>query len=394
MTAPSPTPTANALLLALALAGLAIPAASWLTPAAAPAPVARPAAAPPRAAPPTGLPLLRPTPLVSLGAWVRASAPNAPCLVDGRYRGTAWGGGKPTAARPAWVALRLQRAYRRLLLSWTSSHNHDYFEQYYGAPRDYRIETSADSTDGQDGHWSPVVTLVGNRARTRSHAIPFEGKRWVRLSVSALPDAVNPYGLFLDEIELHDLSAGGDDVWIFLGDSIGAGVFDRADAHRPSFSDEVARRHPGYAPVMVNAGLPRLRSWEAVDQVDSILALNPDARVVAVTIGSNDGDLPRLRAALRGIVGKVRAAGKIPVLARIPFQTKYGQDYVAVKNEVVDEVTREEGLLPGPDLYAWFKRFPGRLHDGLHPDAQGSVDMQRLWAEAVDGLYPAPAPAP
>ena len=51
------------------------------------------------------------------------------------------------------------------------------------------------------------------------------------------------------------------------------------------------------------------------------------------------------------------------MVSRIPFQTKYGQDYVAVKNEVVDEVVREEGLLPGPDLYAWFRRFPERLHD-------------------------------
>ncbi len=351
------------------------------------APGAPPRPARPRPAPAPGQ--LRPAPLVSRGAWVAASAPGALCLVDGRYRGSAWGGGKPTPERPAWVALRLQRPYRKLLVTWTSSHNHDYFEQFYGAPRDYRLEVSADSTDGRDGHWAPVAVVAGNPARTRSHAIPFEGKRWLRLSVSALPERVNEWGLFLDELEVHDLSGGGDDAWLFLGDSIGAGVFDRADDHRPSFADDVAAAHPGYTPLMINAGLPRLRSWEAIDHVDRILSLNPDARVVAVTIGSNDGDLPRLRAALQGIVGKIRAAGKLPILSRIPFQTKYGQDYVAVKNEVVDEVVRAEGLLPGPDLYAWFKRYPERLADGLHPDGQGSVDMQRLWAEAAAPLYPA-----
>ena len=125
-----------------------------------------------------------------------------------------------------------------------------------------------------------------------------------------------------------------------------------------------------------------------------VLALNPDAAVVAVTLGSNDGDLPRLRAALHGIVGKIRAAGKIPLLSRIPYQTKYGQDYVAVKNEVVDEVVREERLLPGPDLYALFKAHPERLHDGLHPDGQGSVDMQRAWAEAAAPLYLPREPRP
>lgn len=376
----SPVQAATAAALAALVAGLTLAALLLPRPDA-----CRP---PPSLAGPPGL--LRPAPLVSLGCPVAASAPGARVLVDGRYRADAWGGGRPTPERPAWVAVQLPPGLRRVLVSWTSSHNHDLFEQYYGAPRDYRLEVSADSTDGAGGTWRTVAEVRGNPARTRAHAIPFEGQRWVRLAVTALPERVNEWGVFLDELEVHDLSAGGDDVWVFLGDSITAGVFDRAPDHQPSFSRWVARAHPGYTPLMVNAGLPRLRSWEAIDRVDEILALNPDARVVAVTIGSNDGDLPRLRAALHGIVGKIKAAGKIPLLARIPFQTKYGQDYVAVKNEVVDEVARQEGLLAGPDLYALFKAHPERLQDGLHPDGQGSVDMQRAWAEAAEPLY-APA---
>jgi lysophospholipase L1-like esterase len=211
------------------------------------------------------------------------------------------------------------------------------------------------------------------------------------MTVTALPEKVNPWGLFLDELEVHDLSEGND-VWLFVGDSISAGVFDRAAAHRPAFPDWIAAQHPGYRPVLVNGGLPRLRSWEAVDRIDEVLALNPDATVVAVTIGSNDADLPRLRAALLETVRKIRAAGKLPMLARIPFQTKYGEDYVAVKNEVLDEVVRQAGLLPGPDLYGWFKAHPEQLEDGLHPDGPGSSEMQRLWAEAVAPLYPRASP--
>jgi lysophospholipase L1-like esterase len=361
-------------LLCLLLAGCAPPAT---------------AAAPP---PPATPPILRPTPIVSLGGWTTGSMPETGRLVDGRFRGSAWGGGKPTPERPAWAAIRLQRDYRRLLLTWTSSHNHDYFEQFYGAPRDYRIETSADSTDGADGHWSVVADVKDNPTRSRAHAVPFEGQRWVRMVVTRLPEKVNEWGLFLDEIELHDLSTGGNDVWVFLGDSISAGVFDRADERRPSFADTVAALHPGYTPAMINAGLPRLRSWEAIDRVDEVLALNPEAKVVAITLGSNDGDLDRLHAALDGIVGKVLAAGKIPLLARIPYQTKYGQDYVAVKNRVVDRIVRERGLVPGPDLYAWFKARPDRLADGLHPDGPGSVDMGREFAKAAAPFYP-PSPA-
>ncbi len=332
--------------------------------------------------------VLRPTPLVSTGAWTAGSLPETGRLVDGRFRGTSWGGGKPTPAKPAWAAIRLQRDYRRLLLTWTSSHNHDYFEQFYGAPRDYRIETSADSTDGADGTWTVVAEVRGNPTRSRAHALPFEGQRWVRMVVTALPERLNEWGLFLDEIELHDLSTGGDDIWVFLGDSIVAGVFDRADERRPSFADSVAVLHPGYTPAMINAGLPRLRSWEAIDRVDEVLALNPEATVVAITLGSNDGDLDKLQAALDAIVGKVLAAGKIPLLSRIPFQTKYDQDYVAVKNRVIDRIIFERRLLPGPDLYGWFKARPGRLHDGLHPDGPGSADMSREFARSAAPLYP------
>jgi acyl-CoA thioesterase I len=330
---------------------------------------------------------LRPNPRISIGAWTTGSAPQTGLLVDGRFRGTAWAGGQVSRERPAWAAIRLQRPYARLLLQWSSSHNHDYFEQFYGAPRDYHIETSADSTDGQDGTWTAVADVRDNPARSRAHAVPFEGQRWVRMVVTRLPDRVNQWGLFLDEIELFDLSHGGNDTWVFLGDSITAGVFDRADERRPGFDECVAALHPGYTPAMIDAGLPRLKSWEAIDRVDEVLALNPEATVVAITIGSNDGDLEKLRHALEGIIDKVRAAGKIPLLARIPWRAGDETDWAARKNVVLDEVVRERGLLPGPDLYGWFKAHPDRLHDGLHPDGPGSVDMSRAFARAAAPLY-------
>ncbi len=376
---------------ALALAGSAALAAgaALLSPAADPLFVRLATARARRAAPDRwGGPLV-PAPLVSRGRKVAASAPGAERLVDGIYRaGPSWGGGFPSPEKPAWAAIRIGRGPTRLLVSWTSSHNHDYFEQFYGAPVDYRIETSADSTDGADGAWRTAVEVRGNPVRSRAHAVEFAGQRWVRMVVTRLADPVNPWGLYLDEIDVHDLSAGGDDVWVFLGDSIAAGVFDRAPGHRPSFSDWVARLHRGYRPAMIDAGLVRLRTPEVAARVDQVLALNPDARVVAIGIGSNDADAAMTRPALEALVERVRAAGKIPVVARIPFQTKYGPDYVAPKNVAVDAVVAEDRLLPGPDLYALFRRHPERLADGLHPDDRGSVEMSRLWAEAVAPLYP------
>ncbi|ACL65260.1 conserved hypothetical protein [Anaeromyxobacter dehalogenans 2CP-1] len=392
MSHPAPRPPGRPAFLPVALAiSTVLAAAGAVAWERTPARRARAAAArAERAGPsPHGRPL-RPARLLSRGAQVAASRPGAAVLVDGVYRGDAWSGGFPTPAAPAWVAIRIGRGPSRVLLSWTSSHNHDYREQQYGAPVDYRIETSADSRDGRDGTWRTAVEARGNPVRSRAHALDFTGQRWVRLVVTALSPRVNEWGLFLDEIDVHDLSVGGDDVWVFLGDSIGAGVFDRAAAHRPSFADAIARAHPGYQPAMIDAGFCRARTWEVAERIDEVLALNPDARVFAIVLGANDGDLPRLRAGLERIVERVRAAGRIPVVARIPFQTRYGYDWVAQKNAVVDAVVAAQGLLPGPDLYAWFRDRPDRLADGLHPDAEGAVAMSRLWAEAAAPLYPPP----
>ena len=331
---------------------------------------------------------LRPAPLISRGRPVAASQPGAAVLVDGIYRADAWAGGVPTEAAPAWAAVRIGVGPTRVLLSFTSSFNHDYRERFYGAPVDYRIETSADSTDGANGTWRTAVTVRGNPVRSRAHALDFAGQVWIRLVVTALAPERNRWGLFLDEIDVHDLSLGGDDVWVFLGDSIGAGVFDRAPAHRPSFADAVAAAHPGYEPAMIDAGFCAARTGEVLARIDDVLAWNPEARVFAILLGANDGEPETFRRDLDAIVARIQAAGRIAVVGRLLYQTKYGEDYVTPKNRALDEVVAARGLLPGPDLDAWFRARPERLEDGLHPDAGGSIAVSRMWAEAVAPLYP------
>ncbi len=351
--------------------------------------VRRPA---PRGPPdPWGGPLL-PAPLISRGRPVFTSPPvpawSGKSLTDGVYRDGTWDGGFPTPARPAWAAIDLGRGPTRILVSWTSSHNHDWDERFYGAPADYRIETSADSTDGADGSWRVAVSVAHNPVRTRAHAVDFAGQRWVRMVVTRLPAKVNEWGLHLDQIDVHDLSGGGDDVWVFLGDSITAAVFDRAAPRNPSFAMDVARRHPAYFPAMIEAGKGAMHTAEAVAFTDRVLALNPDARVVAIGIGSNDWDPVAYERDLGAILRKVRAAGKIAMVARIPWRSDSGpQDFQARLNVVVDRLTRELGLLPGPDLYAWTHAHPEHLVDHLHTDDAGSAAISRLWAEAADPLY-------
>ncbi len=313
-------------------------------------------------------------------------------LVDGVYRTkAAWAGGHPSPARPSWAAIDLGLGPERILVSWTSSGNHDYRDRKYGAPVDYTLETSADSTDGANGTWRTAVAVKDNPVRTRAHAIDFAGQRWVRMSVTRLAPEVFEWGLYLDEIDVHDLSGGGDDVWVFLGDSITSEVFDRAPNHQPSFAEAIAARHPGYFPAAISAGTGSFHHADAVRTVDEVLALNPDARVVALCFGSNDWDPVAFRRDLVEVIGRIRAAGKIPIVPRTPYRTDSKEDFAARLAAVVDRVNAELGLLPGPDLYSWYKTHPERLTDGLHPDDEGAREMIRLWAEAAAPLYPSPA---
>jgi lysophospholipase L1-like esterase len=328
-------------------------------------------------------------PLVSRGKRVASSPSGGKVVVDGIYRtGTSWAGGHPTPARPSWVAIDVGPGPTRLLVSWTSSGNHDYTDRKYGAPVDYRVETSADSTDGSNGTWRTAATVQGNPVRSRAHAIDFAGQRWVRMVVTGLSPDVFEWGLYLDEIDVHDLSRGGNDVWVFFGDSITSEVFDRAPAHQPSFPEAVSRLHPGYFPAVIGAGFGSLHHADAARRIDEVLALNPDAKVIALGFGSNDWDPVAFRRDLVEVVRKVQAAGRIPVVARIPFRTDSPVDYPARLNAVVDEVTARYGLVRGPDLYGFFQVHRERLKDGLHPDDPGALEVIRRWAEAAAPLYP------
>ena len=103
-----------------------------------------------------------------------------------------------------------------------------------------------------------------------------------------------------------------------------------------------------YWPAFAQAGKGAMHTDQAVAYVDRVLALNPDARVVAILIGSNDWDPVAYRRDLTLIVRKVKAAGKIAMVARIPYRSDIrDQDFPERLSRVVDEVSRAHGLLPG-----------------------------------------------
>ena len=323
--------------------------------------------------------------------WSSVQFPNPGNVNDGDYS-TSWGAGRPTPERPAWVAIALRPGPKRIFLNWSAAGSFNYEETDYGSPSGYRIETSGDSTDGANGSWRTAVDAPAVSTHGQGHSFDFAGQRWVKFVVTRTP-AASPNGVQISEIDIHDVTAGAKDSWFFLGDSITAFDFDRAPLHQPSFAARVHERHPDYFPAMIDGGTGGDKSEDGAARVGDWLARNPDMHFWAIAYGTNDaagntGETASFRVNMQAIVDKVRAAGRVSILASIPFASDDQHRNIPKFNRVLDDLRAANALPAGPDLYSWFATHPEELRDGVHPNDRGIVSTNRLWAEAVDALYP------
>lgn len=340
----------------------------------------------------------RSSPRISVGLPVTANAgvTGAEGAVDGNYHGSPVANlGEVSTDAPAWLAVDVGLGPERLLLVWADPGWSAYDDPAAGAPGDYLLETSADSTDGADGTWETAAVVVGNRVRSRTHDVPFVGQRWLRMTVTA--PAVTATPVRLDELELFDVSSAGDerpqDTWLFMGDSIVDMSFDTPSASW-AFSSLVQSAHPGYYPALVNAGIGGEFSSDGARHVAEWLELHPAVTHIAIQYGTNDAwgnkrvEATSYEANLRALIEAVVEAGRVPILARIPYASGGAHETLPEFNEVVDRLTEEYELPCGPDLYGWFAANPSELgDDGVHPAPRGQRSLHALWAEAVMGLY-------
>jgi acyl-CoA thioesterase-1 len=336
-----------------------------------------------------------PNPLVSrskrVAGWSPLQFSKPQNVNDGDYS-TSWGAGWPTPAQPAWVAIEVGSGPERLLLNWSASGSFNYEETDYGSPGAYRIETSGDSTDGTNGAWRTEADVLTVSVHGQASSFDFTGRHWVKLVVTRAP-ASSPNGVQISEIDIHDVTVAARDTWFFLGDSITAFAFDRAPAHQPSFATWVSATHPGYYPAMIAGGTGGEKSDEGAAHIDERLARNPDAHFWAIAYGTNDAagnesETGRFRKNMQTIVSRVRDAGRVAILATIPFASDDQHRNIPTFNRVITELRTANSLPEGPDLYTWFAAHPDELRDGIHPNARGIVSINRLWGEAVDALYP------
>ena len=170
--------------------------------------------------------------------------------------------------------------------------------------------------------------------------------------------------------------------WLAYGDSITFDAFSSLDGWAEAFP-------PGSAPAVRNAGVPGMSTHAGALRLDEVLADSPDARLVGLAFGTNDVYsgivLPAaFRARLQDMAERVRAAGRTPMLARIPWSPLPQMTGTPAFNEAIAAIERKLDLTPGPDLYGWFEAHPDQVDaNGVHMTPAGNAAIRRLWAEAL-----------
>ncbi len=223
--------------------------------------------------------------------------------------------GKPVHASvdPPWVALQVGVGPRRVLLSWACPPASAPASSV--APSNYRIETSANSSQGNDGTWRLELSVSDNTASARAHSLEFDGQSWVRLSLGGDPDADSRCP---GTVDVYDASDGCDDTWLLLGDAGPDGELPLSARH---FASTVHERYPGYFPAIIDGRAVGDTPRQALGRLNELLGLHREVRHFVLgyappaATAHESSELSAWHDSVRELIARLREAGKVPVLA-------------------------------------------------------------------------------
>lgn len=254
-------------------------------------------------------------------------------------------------------------------------------------PSDYTIEINAAPGDDypEDG-WEIVETVEGNTLASRQHVVNFEGYNWIRICVTRADDKEGATAMV--NFDIHDVSDGVSDSWLFLGDSITAGGMN--NCYGTGFATYVNRLDAQYFPIQENGGIGGITSTDGVNNIDRWLATFP-GQYVSIAYGTNDAWGNQSGAQTyyentKSMIETILALGKTPVLPKIPHAEEPGvADYLDEYNAMIDKLYAEyPQVIPGPDFDAILAEHTEYLSgDGVHPNSEGYEEMRRIWAETM-----------
>ncbi len=265
-------------------------------------------------------------------------------------------------------------------------------------PSDYTIEVNAapGGTYPEDG-WEVVETVTGNTLASRQHVVDFAGYNWIRISLTQADD--KPDGSATINFDIHDVSQGVSDSWLFLGDSITAGGMN--NCYGTGYATHVHELNEDYFPIQENGGIGGITSKDGLEHIDKWLSTFP-GQYVSIAYGTNDAwgnqtGAQKYYENTKAMIDKVLELGKTPVLPKIPHAEEPGvADYLDDYNAMIDKLWAEyPEVIQGPDFDAIMTEHPEYLSgDGVHPNSEGYEEMRRIWAETMyERVYATETPA-
>ena len=280
---------------------------------------------------------------------------------------------------------------KQVLAVWYNTSSYDYIGSYKSRnmePSDYTIEVnSAEGGAYPENGWEVVETVEGNTLSSRQHLVDMAGYNWIRLNIEKADDESGKQASI--NFDVHNVSDGVSDSWLFLGDSITAGGMN--NCYGTGFATHINQIDSRYFPVQENGGIGGIRSIDGKENIDRWLSVS-HAKYVSLAYGTNDcwgnpNATEEYYNNTKYMIDAILAAGKIPVLPKIPASTnKDVKDNVPLYNAVIDKLYEEYGdkLVKGPDFGEFLLSSPDYLSgDGVHPSDTGYAAMREEWARLM-----------
>lgn len=339
---------------------------------------------------PTVLQAMNANALISRNKTVYTSSGNVSYLTNNGF------GISFNVSSNSWLAIDLGSSYNKVFFTWNNP-NYTWSDaissvtnckQSPSIPVNYTVQYSSNSSNGSDGTWITAEAIVGNTVTARGHVVDLKGARWIKMSIST---GSGP----LDELEVFDLSAQGEDLWFFPGTSISANTY-KGSVPAQNYADLIRQYYPASTPAMIRGGIPCINSTQFKNDVNKYLAVAGNVKYWAIEMGTNDawggsnGGVSTFKTNMQAVITACKSAGIQPIIARTlatnssKASWQVHTDYL----KAIDDLTTQNNLIAGPDLYTWFLNHPEDLtDDGVHPNASGAASIQKLWAEKMGALY-------
>lgn len=281
-----------------------------------------------------------------------------------------------------------QSQRKKVLAAWYNLSSYDNIGVYVSRsaePIDYTIEINkAPGGSYPASGWEVAETVENNGYSSRQHVVNMEGYNWIRIKVTkALGNNINM------NFDIHNVSNGVFDSWIFFGDSITAGGM--VNAYGTSYASYVNQIDSNFFPAQENGGIGGITSRDGKENIDKWLS-TCNAHFVSIAYGTNDcwgnpNNTENYYNNTKYMIEAILKAGKVPVLPMIPSSTNpdVGNN-TAYYNAMVTKLYDEYGekLVHGPDFDKFFKENTWALSsDGVHPNSEGYEAMKKLWAETM-----------